>query len=190
VIAGCLGECTKIINEKENQPCASFNVCKSVLNSKSKDETLVGRFFVFLEIEWESVQQNNEVCFCFFQANFAKWEPWHGKFGFSYPWERYLKIGEILRELAAFILAMRRCLEASKEVGAYFLSFLRLLYYTVCKTTKPDFRCAEWNEPFMSAHGHFERITMGPFRNMRSTWVKGCVHSERTRRQHEANDEM
>ncbi|CAJ1905657.1 unnamed protein product [Sphenostylis stenocarpa] len=87
-IQGCLSECTKTINEKENQPRASFDVCKSVLNSKSKDESL---------------------------ANFAKWEPWHGKFGFSYPWGRYLKIGEILREVAAFILAMDRCLAASNE---------------------------------------------------------------------------
>ncbi|ESW34408.1 hypothetical protein PHAVU_001G150200 [Phaseolus vulgaris] len=87
-IQGCLGECTKTIDEKENQPRFSFNVCNSVLNSKSKDESL---------------------------ANFAKWEPWHGKFGLSYPWGRYLKIGEILREMAAFILATGRCLEASKE---------------------------------------------------------------------------
>ncbi|KAL9331763.1 hypothetical protein ACSQ67_001373 [Phaseolus vulgaris] len=87
-ISRCLGECTKTIDEKENQPRFSFNVCNSVLNSKSKDESL---------------------------ANFAKWEPWHGKFGLSYPWGRYLKIGEILREMAAFILATGRCLEASKE---------------------------------------------------------------------------
>ncbi|TKY62460.1 Aluminum-activated malate transporter 14 [Spatholobus suberectus] len=87
-IQGCIGECPKIVSEKENQPHASFNDCKTVLNSKSKDESL---------------------------ANFAKWEPWHRKFGFSYPWGRYLKIGEVLRELAAFILAVGRCLEASQE---------------------------------------------------------------------------
>ncbi|KAK7336740.1 hypothetical protein VNO77_17286 [Canavalia gladiata] len=91
-IQGWSGECTKVVSEKENQPArgasASFNVCKSVLNSKSKDESL---------------------------ANFAKWEPWHGKFGFSYPWERYLKIGEVLRDLAAFILAVGQCIQASKQ---------------------------------------------------------------------------
>ncbi|XP_020238774.1 aluminum-activated malate transporter 2 [Cajanus cajan] len=87
-IQDCSGECTKNVSEKENQPGTNLNVCKSVLNTKSKDESL---------------------------ANFAKWEPWHGKFGFCYPWGRYLKIGEMLRELAAFILAVGRCLEASKE---------------------------------------------------------------------------
>lgn len=88
-IQGCLEECSKIV--KENQPDTSFTVCKSVLNSKSKDESL---------------------------ANFAKWEPWHGKFGFSYPWQKYLKIGEIIRELAALILALERCFQASKKLTA------------------------------------------------------------------------
>ncbi|EEF41721.1 aluminum-activated malate transporter 14 [Ricinus communis] len=70
------------------QPIANFNSCKSVLNSKTKDESL---------------------------ANFAKWEPWHGKFGLSYPWDKYLKIGEILRELAATILSLKGCLQTPRE---------------------------------------------------------------------------
>ncbi|KAK2363640.1 aluminum activated malate transporter family protein [Trifolium repens] len=91
-IQGCLEECSKSVKEKENQTdTTNFTVCKSVLNSKSKDESL---------------------------ANFAKWEPWHGKFGFSYPWEKYLRIGEVLRELAALILALERCLQASKNPTA------------------------------------------------------------------------
>jgi len=53
-----------------------------------------------------------------FQANFAKWEPCrHGKFGFFYPWEKYLKIGEVLRELAAITLALGGCLQSSETVG-------------------------------------------------------------------------
>ncbi|KAJ1405148.1 Aluminum-activated malate transporter [Sesbania bispinosa] len=85
---GCLEEYVKSANEKENQAGGCFSFCKSLLNSKSKDELL---------------------------ANFAKWEPWHGKFRFCYPWEKYLKIGEVLRELAAIILALGGCLQASKE---------------------------------------------------------------------------
>ncbi|KAK7270264.1 hypothetical protein RIF29_23279 [Crotalaria pallida] len=87
-IQGCLDEYVKSASQKENQPAASFSVCQSLLNSKSKDELL---------------------------ANFAKWEPWHGKFGFSYPWEKYLNIGEVLRELAAIILAFGGSLQASKQ---------------------------------------------------------------------------
>ncbi|XP_061341350.1 aluminum-activated malate transporter 14-like [Gastrolobium bilobum] len=87
-IQDIIEECTKLAGEKENQPRANNNICKSLLNSKSKDELM---------------------------ANFAKWEPWHGKFGFSYPWEKYLNIGEALRELAAFIVAVELCLRGSEQ---------------------------------------------------------------------------
>lgn len=59
----------------------------------------------------------------FLQANFAKWEPWHRKFGFSYPWEKYLKMGEVLRELAALVLALQCCIHASKKVPRVFIYF-------------------------------------------------------------------
>ncbi|CAK9151058.1 unnamed protein product [Ilex paraguariensis] len=49
------------------------------------------------------------------QANYARWEPWHGKFGFSYPWEKYLEIGEVLRELAATIFSLKACLQSPKQ---------------------------------------------------------------------------
>ncbi|QCD86881.1 Aluminum-activated malate transporter [Vigna unguiculata] len=87
-LQGCMEEYVKFVSEKENKkPGASFSVCKSLLDSKSKDEVL---------------------------ANFAKWEPWHGKFGFFYPWEKYLKIGDVLRELAAITLALGGCFQASE----------------------------------------------------------------------------
>ncbi|ESW04487.1 hypothetical protein PHAVU_011G098800 [Phaseolus vulgaris] len=46
---------------------------KKVLNSKSLDDSL---------------------------ANFAKWEPGHGKFRFRHPWDLYLKIGALSRQCA------------------------------------------------------------------------------------------
>lgn len=49
------------------------------------------------------------------QVNFARWEPWHGKFGFSYPWGKYLKIGEDLRDLAIIILSLEGCHDQSSE---------------------------------------------------------------------------
>ncbi|XP_061341351.1 aluminum-activated malate transporter 8-like [Gastrolobium bilobum] len=87
-VQGCLEEYTKSNNKKESRPPAGFAACKAILTSKSKDELL---------------------------ANFAKWEPWHGKFGFSHPWEKYLKIGEVLRELAVYIIAVGSCLQASEQ---------------------------------------------------------------------------
>ncbi|RDX57615.1 Aluminum-activated malate transporter 12 [Mucuna pruriens] len=99
-LQGCLEEYVKLATEKENKAGASFTVCKSLLDSKSKDELLCYP----RERRDKVINQN---------ANFAKWEPWHGKFGFFYPWEKYLKIGEVLRELAAIILALGGCLQAS-----------------------------------------------------------------------------
>ncbi|KAK6937515.1 Aluminum-activated malate transporter [Dillenia turbinata] len=84
-LEGCLEEYFKVDNEKEIQLGASLNACKSVLHSKSKDETL---------------------------ANFARWEPWHGRFGLSHPWEKYLQIGEVLRELATTIFSMQGCIQS------------------------------------------------------------------------------
>ncbi|MED6131716.1 hypothetical protein PIB30_012420 [Stylosanthes scabra] len=90
-IQGCLEDYMRFANnEKENEEAATtnFTFCKSLMNSKAKDELL---------------------------ASYAKWEPWHGKFGFSYPWQNYLKIGDLNRDLAAIILALRTCLQASKK---------------------------------------------------------------------------
>ncbi|KAA3471123.1 aluminum-activated malate transporter 8-like [Gossypium australe] len=77
-------------NQKEKKSSANFSSkCKSILHSKAKDESLV---------------------------NFARWEPWHGKFGFSYPWGKYLKIGEDLRDLAIIILSLKGCHDQSSEI--------------------------------------------------------------------------
>ncbi|XP_011079975.1 aluminum-activated malate transporter 2 [Sesamum indicum] len=90
-IQGCLDEYLKMSSEKENEAGNGKGYvqdCKSVLNSKSSDELL---------------------------ANNAKWEPWHGKFGFYYPWEQYLVVGEHLRELAATLLSLKACLQSPKQ---------------------------------------------------------------------------
>ncbi|KAK3408287.1 hypothetical protein EUGRSUZ_J00562 [Eucalyptus grandis] len=52
---------------------------KSVLGTKSKEESL---------------------------ANFASWEPCHGRFGFRHPWKQYLKIGDLIRQCAYRIEAL------------------------------------------------------------------------------------
>ncbi|KAK4281154.1 hypothetical protein QN277_012679 [Acacia crassicarpa] len=86
-VQGCLEEYFKSDSEKKNAQ-RNTSCCKSVLNSKPKDESL---------------------------ANFAKWEPWHGRFGYSYPWDMYLSIGDVLRELAAIVLALNSCLQSSRQ---------------------------------------------------------------------------
>eukprot|EP00258_Populus_trichocarpa_P000339 XP_002298270.3 aluminum-activated malate transporter 2 [Populus trichocarpa] len=68
---------------------------KSVLNSKNSEESL---------------------------ANFAAWEPGHGRFPFRHPWKLYLKVGTLARECAYRIEALNGCLnadiQASSEVGS------------------------------------------------------------------------
>ncbi|XP_021281000.1 aluminum-activated malate transporter 8-like [Herrania umbratica] len=76
------------VTGKENKSSANFSSCKAVLHSKTKDESLV---------------------------NFARWEPWHGKFGFSYPWGKYIKIGGDLRDLATTILSLKGCLRSPTQ---------------------------------------------------------------------------
>ncbi|KAM5563763.1 aluminum-activated malate transporter 13-like [Rosa sericea] len=90
-IEECLEDYFRLNSEKDNQPgqpSSSSGSCKSVLHSKSKDESL---------------------------ANFAKWEPWHGKFGLYYPWDKYLQVGEQLRDLATIVLSLKACLQSPRQ---------------------------------------------------------------------------
>ncbi|KAK7324834.1 hypothetical protein VNO77_28708 [Canavalia gladiata] len=60
---------------------------KSVLNSKQVEENL---------------------------ANFARWEPCHGRFRFFHPWQQYLKIGNLSRQCAYRIDALNGFLNSNK----------------------------------------------------------------------------
>ncbi|KAL8115391.1 hypothetical protein AgCh_022034 [Apium graveolens] len=68
---------------------------KSVLNSKSNEETL---------------------------ANFAKWEPGHGRFMYRHPWKHYLIVASLSRECAYRIDALNSHLSSriqmNEEVGS------------------------------------------------------------------------
>ncbi|KAG9457959.1 hypothetical protein H6P81_002467 [Aristolochia fimbriata] len=86
-IEECLAEYFKPIDEN-SEASSKPSDCLSVLNSKAKDELL---------------------------ANFARWEPWHGKFGFFYPWNKYLQIAKLLRELAASVFTLRGVLSAHSQ---------------------------------------------------------------------------
>ncbi|XP_058076966.1 aluminum-activated malate transporter 12-like [Magnolia sinica] len=89
-IEECLKEYFKLIDVEKTgtQSSGDLDRYKSVLHSKSSDESL---------------------------ANFARWEPWHGRFGFSYPWNKYLHVGEFLRELAASMIQLKACLPSHRQ---------------------------------------------------------------------------
>ncbi|KAG9444433.1 hypothetical protein H6P81_015773 [Aristolochia fimbriata] len=66
---------------------------KSVLNSKSNEDSL---------------------------ANFARWEPRHGGFGFKHPWEYYQKIGSLSRQCAYSFEALNACLTSKIKAPVEF----------------------------------------------------------------------
>ncbi|PKA62927.1 Aluminum-activated malate transporter 2 [Apostasia shenzhenica] len=87
-IQDCLEDYVNQTNGKKGAEERRISACLSVLSSKTNDESL---------------------------ANFAKWEPWHGRFGFYYPWNKYLQIGGILRELAACVISAKGRLKQKQE---------------------------------------------------------------------------
>ncbi|KAJ0431340.1 putative aluminum-activated malate transporter [Helianthus annuus] len=49
-------------------------------------------------------------------ANFARWEPAHGRFNFRHPWKNYLKIGMSSRNCAYCIETLTSCLASKNKV--------------------------------------------------------------------------
>ncbi|XP_024991831.1 aluminum-activated malate transporter 8-like [Cynara cardunculus var. scolymus] len=84
------GDSADISNEQDKSSLAAY---KSVLNSKATEESL---------------------------ANFAWWEPGHGKFGFSHPWKQYLKIGVVTRQCAYHIEALNGYLDPKFQGSSEF----------------------------------------------------------------------
>ncbi|KAK6935583.1 Aluminum-activated malate transporter [Dillenia turbinata] len=48
-------------------------------------------------------------------ANFARWEPAHGRFNFQHPWRQYLKIGASIRRCACCVEALNTCLSSENQ---------------------------------------------------------------------------
>ncbi|KAA8549957.1 hypothetical protein F0562_001635 [Nyssa sinensis] len=79
-LEGFGGEYLRILGDGQSQGDKTFlQGYKSVLNSKSSEESL---------------------------ANFAKWEPHHGRFMFRHPWKQYLVVGVLARQCAYQIEAL------------------------------------------------------------------------------------
>ncbi|KAJ7952193.1 Aluminum-activated malate transporter [Quillaja saponaria] len=52
-------------------------------------------------------------------ANFARWEPAHGRFNFRHPWKQYLKIGASMRSLASCIDTLNGCINSENKTPEY-----------------------------------------------------------------------
>ncbi|GAY45747.1 hypothetical protein CUMW_091730 [Citrus unshiu] len=49
------------------------------------------------------------------KANFARWEPAHGRFSFRHPWKQYLKIGASIRNCAYCIETLHGCVDSETQ---------------------------------------------------------------------------
>ncbi|XP_028784904.1 aluminum-activated malate transporter 8-like [Neltuma alba] len=78
---------------KENPDKSVLQGYRSVLNSKASEESL---------------------------ANFAWWEPGHGRFRLCHPWKQYVKIGALARECACKIESLDRYLNPEIQVSLEF----------------------------------------------------------------------
>ncbi|KAL4278690.1 hypothetical protein GQ457_03G017790 [Hibiscus cannabinus] len=50
-------------------------------------------------------------------ANFARWEPSHGRFNFRHPWKQYQKIGASMRSCAYSIEALNSCINKENKAA-------------------------------------------------------------------------
>ncbi|KAM0011850.1 putative aluminum-activated malate transporter [Helianthus debilis subsp. tardiflorus] len=105
-----------------NEPDKSFlTAYKSVLNSKATEESLVSsllytQIYACLCLYIEIKRKVLVIINVWKQANFAWWEPGHGKFRFSHPWKQYLKIGVLMRQCGYHIEALNAYLDEKFQV--------------------------------------------------------------------------
>eukprot|EP00253_Pinus_taeda_P010410 PITA_10410 len=101
-LAESLEECitTYFVNPNDGQRLENDVpiACKSVLNSKATEESLV---------------------------NFATWEPPHGRFFFRYPWNLYENVGRMTRHYAYWVDALDGLLKSEIQVPFSVIENLR-----------------------------------------------------------------
>ncbi|KDO76671.1 hypothetical protein CISIN_1g011750mg [Citrus sinensis] len=57
-------------------------------------------------------------------ANFARWEPAHGRFNFRHPWKQYLKVGAAVRRCAYCIEALNACINSENQAPEFIKKLL------------------------------------------------------------------
>ncbi|CAL5039828.1 unnamed protein product [Urochloa decumbens] len=106
-IEACVNEYFRDQDKDENaldkqEARASIQIgYRAVLDSKSSDETL---------------------------AHYASWEPRHSMHCYSYPWQKYVKLGSVLRHFAYTVAALHGCLESEIQTPPS----VRLLFRDPC----------------------------------------------------------
>ncbi|XP_054779495.1 aluminum-activated malate transporter 2-like [Prosopis cineraria] len=65
-------------------------------------------------------------------ANFARWEPGHGRFQFRHPWDKYLKIGTLTRQCAYRMEALNSQLSSNLQASAEIKSIIQEACSEMC----------------------------------------------------------
>ncbi|KAH7679557.1 Aluminum-activated malate transporter protein [Dioscorea alata] len=152
-VEGCMEDYTCLLEGKKGTQSIRERIrsnCLSVLSSKSSDEAL---------------------------ANFATWEPWHGRFGFYYPWKKYLQIGDSLRELAAYVLSLTGCLQSINQPPQEFLlNGVKERCESTCKLMGSTLREIGKNIKNMTSHGQRD-IMLVKLENLRLELCSSTLQS-------------
>ncbi|CAI9764135.1 unnamed protein product [Fraxinus pennsylvanica] len=113
-------------------------------------------------------------------ANFARWEPAHGKFNFRHPWNEYLKVGALMRKCAYCIETLNVttnsdtqapdilkkhfgecCLRLSSS-SSDVLKELAVLMNTMTKSIKIDLMVHEMNNAVQELQGALKSLSKQP----------------------------
>ncbi|KAL5747704.1 hypothetical protein ACOSP7_024720 [Xanthoceras sorbifolium] len=94
---GCVSQYFDHSDEKSDSEDKALLGYKCVLNSKATEETM---------------------------ANFARWEPAHGRFNFRHPWKQYLKIGASMRSCAYCIEALNGYINSENQAPEFIKKHL------------------------------------------------------------------
>lgn len=110
------GEGSTDVKKESNKDVLGY---KCVLSSKASEESMVcnrTKSTMFSKMVPNYSVNLIHSWHCSMQANFARWEPAHGRFNFGHPWRQYLKIGASLRSCAYCIEALNGCLDSENQV--------------------------------------------------------------------------
>ncbi|KAJ0742611.1 putative DNA helicase [Helianthus annuus] len=92
-------------------------------------------------------------------ANFARWEPWCGNYGFRSPWRKHEQIAELLRELASLTLS-QGCLSSRLQPSTMMLKAIK----DPCKNVglSLGLMLGELGESVMKTERNKAKILIGP----------------------------
>ncbi|CAA2965329.1 aluminum-activated malate transporter 10 [Olea europaea subsp. europaea] len=153
---GCVVEYFGInenVNSKDEASDKVSQGYKCVLNSKATEEAM---------------------------ANFARWEPAHGRFNFRHPWNEYLKVGALLRKCAYCIETLNVSTNSDTEAPVILkkhfskyciglsssssdvLKEMAVIMNTMTKSTKIDLMVNEMNDAVQELQGVLKSLSKQP----------------------------